>query len=203
MLLAMRSHVLLLVSQLLVVQSSTDFFAPVCKSFKFPVICSSESSSTLPVSKACEQNPSSCCAGSTCLPAPLMGCYAKRGASKCVDVDPMSFSMGTCQCESGFCGSDGTCSGSSAAGVGQTATAASASEPVFGRLYEDSEGSRIVEDHSLGFLCYGASIVGLASLTAVVVKRMRTRSSTRGCERVIQRADYCSGGDDDENAQLE
>ncbi|CAJ1350911.1 unnamed protein product, partial [Effrenium voratum] len=51
----------------------------------------------------------SCCAGSTCMRLPGMGCKANRGQTQCVGSSALAMTEGVCQCMKGPCNQEGIC----------------------------------------------------------------------------------------------
>mmetsp|Transcript_72461 Transcript_72461/g.169736 ORF Transcript_72461/g.169736 Transcript_72461/m.169736 type:complete len:207 (+) Transcript_72461:31-651(+) len=139
-----------------------------CESVKLPVICDDvkATASDTPVDP-CQENPSSCCMGSTCGAFPGMGCWKQRGDTQCAGDALVPFpKIGTCQCKSGYCdNTDGKCK--------VTATFPGSSAPSytkFGRLYEDEEKVPN-EDHTLVMAVYGLGLLALALPASLALGR--------------------------------
>eukprot|EP00435_Cladocopium_sp_Y103_P052893 s983_g16.t1 len=103
-----------------------------CNAVKVPMLCNDKQQQ---LSDACQTNPQSCCKESTCAAMPGMGCWKRRGDTQCEGDSVFPPKIGSCQCLSGYCGSDGKCSVT----MGFHGQASNSGYTAFGRLYEDSD----------------------------------------------------------------
>eukprot|EP00931_Biecheleriopsis_adriatica_P019584 TRINITY_DN13308_c0_g1_i1.p1 TRINITY_DN13308_c0_g1~~TRINITY_DN13308_c0_g1_i1.p1 ORF type:complete len:205 (-),score=33.73 TRINITY_DN13308_c0_g1_i1:125-739(-) len=168
--------------------TSSGLKASLCTTFSkmLPGVCGDSEQAKDP----CKDNPSSCCQDSTCASMPGMGCWSKRGKTQCVGNNAFTFSMGKCQCISGYCNTDGVCAESSVAESAAT-SAATGFQASFGRLYEKSSRRLPPEDHTAALLAYSISFGGFALLAVVSGKRLRQRreGDARAAARLVSDED--------------
>lgn len=135
-----------------------------CNAVKVPMLCNDKQQ----LIDACQTNPQSCCKESTCAAMPGMGCWKRRGDTQCEGDSVFPPKIGSCQCLSGYCNSDGKCSVTMGF-HGQ----ASSGYTAFGRLYEDSDEPIPPEDHSVAMACYALAFLSMVSLGLFLVMRSR------------------------------
>ena len=135
-----------------------------CNTIQVPMLCDQKQE----LSDACQTNPQSCCKESTCAAMPGMGCWKQRGDTQCVGDSVFPPNIGSCQCISGYCNSDGKCSVTMGfhgqANNGYTA---------FGRLYEASNSAIPPEDHSVAIAGYAIALFSMVTLGLFLVMRIR------------------------------
>eukprot|EP00913_Durusdinium_trenchii_P007012 g6596.t1 len=117
-------------------EAKTGIVDALCNTIKVPGVCENRQE----LNDACQVNPQSCCKESTCAALPGMGCWKQRGDTQCVG-DSLPFQVGSCQCISGYCNSDGKCSVTMGF-KGQ----ASSGYTAFGRLFEEKDAPILPED---------------------------------------------------------
>ncbi|CAK9031948.1 unnamed protein product [Durusdinium trenchii] len=96
-----------------------------------------------------------------------MGCWKQRGDTQCVG-DSLPFQVGSCQCISGYCNSDGKCSVTMGF-KGQ----ASSGYTAFGRLFEEKDAPILPEDHSFAIAAYVITSFSMVTLITFLVMRIR------------------------------
>jgi len=168
--------------------TSASFQETLCASIKVPGFCPSSSTSddgsaASSSSDPCETSPESCCQDSTCSSMPGFSCWAKRGDTNCVGQSLLPPSMGKCQCESGYCGSDGVCTPSQSSiergASGSTFTGQSWTTGSSSRLYEQHGEAVPPEDHGRVILAYAIVFAGMVAASVALAKRLSTRGRQR------------------------